>query len=173
MDAHYYQVMDKRNKITSTGCRNYFAYSTILDHAAFEEWAAQHSYQFFQLPEGKICSVEDTELVFDFPSRWWAGLVGSLGQKTGSKVYGLLFQIPEKDWPIIQHKEGNVTGMCIEKQVQVKLENQEIEATAFVTSPERASSNGTISKRYIEALISGATQSNLPKEYIEYLKSKI
>jgi hypothetical protein len=171
MDAHYNQVMDKINKITSNEYRNYFAFSTILDHSAFSEWAEQHSYQFFQLPQGKVGYLEDTELVFDFPSRWWGGLVGSLGQSVGSKVYGVLFQIPEKNWPIIQHKEGNITGMCIEKQVQVKVEDQEIEATAFVTNPSRATTDGSISKRYLEALINGANQSGLPTEYIEYLKS--
>jgi cation transport regulator ChaC len=58
---------------------------------------------------------------------------------------GVLFQIPEKNWPIVQHKEGNITGMCVEVQVQVKVGDQEIEATAFVTNPVRATTDGSIS----------------------------
>jgi cation transport regulator ChaC len=170
MDAHYYQVMDKRSKVTSNGCRNYFAYSTILDQEAFKEWAEQHSYQFFKLPEGKIACLPDTELVFDFPSRWWGGRVGSLGDQAGSKVYGVLFQIPEKDWPIVQHKEGVITGMCVEADVTVQIDDLQVEATAFVTNPSRASTEGSVSAGYLEAIISGATQSGLPHDYIEYLK---
>src|SRR3712207_6937317 len=45
-----------------------FAYSTILDRAAFEEWRAQHSYDFFELPEGKLAEALDVDLVYDFPS---------------------------------------------------------------------------------------------------------
>ena len=39
----------------------------------------------------------------------------------GQTVHGLVFEISEKDWPIIQHKEGVVTGMCVERPVRVKL----------------------------------------------------
>lgn len=173
MDAHYNHVMNKRNQIQSNASQYYFAYSSILDQSAFQVWAEEHSYQFFKLPQGKVAYLKDTELIFDFPSRWWGGLVASLGEKKGSQVYGVLFEIPEKEWPIVQHKEGFITNMCIEKTVQVTLDNQLISATAFITNPERAITQGPLSKRFIETLISGAEQSKLPQIYIEELKVKL
>ena len=53
MDSHYDQVMKAREG-ASGGTMAYFAYSTILDREAFVEWRAQHGYDFFELPEGKL-----------------------------------------------------------------------------------------------------------------------
>ena len=44
MDSHYDQVMRQR-AAASGPSRRYFAYSTILDRAAFEGWRAQHGYE--------------------------------------------------------------------------------------------------------------------------------
>ena len=52
MDAHYEQVMAERERLGDGPPRAYFAYSTVLDPAAFEEWRHQHGYDFFQLPQG-------------------------------------------------------------------------------------------------------------------------
>src|SRR5688572_10581749 len=130
MDAHYDQVMTARAQ-AGEGTRWYFGYSTILDRAAFEEWRGQHSYDFFDLPKGELAEASDLTLVYDFPSRWWGGRVAGLQDAAGKSVFGLLFAIPEKDWSIIQHKEGVVTGMCVERTVKVKSGDKLVEATAF------------------------------------------
>lgn len=172
MDAHYHKVMKAREGITDTGSRMYFAYSGILDREAFDMWLEEHSYQFFQLPEGHIAEAKGIDLIFDFPSRWWGGRVAGLVDKNGASVFGRLFEIPAINWPVVQHKEGVVTGMSIERTVNVTVDDKDIEATAFVTSPDRASTDGPISQRYIEALISGAIQARLPQSYIATLQSK-
>ncbi|WP_224363013.1 gamma-glutamylcyclotransferase [Hyalangium versicolor] len=172
MDSHYDQVMKARES-AQAGTRLYFAYSTILDRAAFEEWRSQHSYDFFQLPEGKLAEALEVDLVYDFPSRWWGGRVAGLADAPGRSVFGRLFEIPGKDWPIIQHKEGFVTGMCVERPVRVRLEGQAgqlVEATAFTTSPRRASTEGPVSPRFIEALVRGAESAGLPAAYVERLR---
>ena len=61
MDSHYDQVMKARSTADTAAMKLYFAYSTILDRAAFEEWRAQHSYEFFELPEGKLAEALDAE----------------------------------------------------------------------------------------------------------------
>jgi gamma-glutamylcyclotransferase len=172
MDAHYHKVMKDRDAITEKGTRMYFAYSGVLDRHAFEAWREEHSYQFFHLPEGKVAEAKGLDLVFDFPSRWWGGRVAGLIDKEGSSVFGRVFEIPAKDWPVIQHKEGVVTGMSIERKITVVADGEEIEATAFVTAPQRQSLQGPISERFIEALISGAKQAGLPEKYISTLKNK-
>lgn len=173
MDAHYSKVMKAREAIQENGTRLYFAYSGVLDREAFEIWIEEHSYQFFQLPEGKIAEAKGVDLIFDFPSRWWGGRVAGLIEKEGASVFGRLFEIPAKEWPIVQHKEGVVTGMSVERTIKVTVDGKEVEATAFVTAPERRSLDGPISERYLEALARGAKQSGLPEHYIASLGSKV
>ncbi len=171
MDSHYHQVMKAREGISGKGTKLYFAYSTVLDRAAFEVWRNEHSYQFFDLPAGKKAEAKNLDLIFDFPSRWWGGLAAGLVDREGESVHGLLFEIPEENWPIVQHKEGFITGMCVERKVTVTCDGKEIEAIAFSTAPNRASTQGSISPRFLEALVSGATSAGLPESYIKKIQS--
>lgn len=169
MDAHYDQVMDAREK-AGQGTKLYFAYSTILDRAAFEEWRSQHGYEFFDLPKGQQVKGVDLKLVYDFPSRWWGGRVAGLADAPGEAVWGLLFEIAEKDWPIVMHKEGAVTGMCVERKVCVETaDGRKVDALAFTTNPVRASADGPVSPRFVEALKRGATSAGLPNDWVQKL----
>ncbi|HEY0881727.1 MAG TPA: gamma-glutamylcyclotransferase [Archangium sp.] len=169
MDAHYDIVMKARES-AGQGTRLYFAYSTILDRAAFEEWRGQHSYDFFELPKGTLAEAQDLGLVYDFPSRWWGGRVAGLKDAPGQSVHGVVFEIAEKDWAIISHKEGGVTGMCVERPVKVKLDGKLVDATAFTTNPQRAATDGPVSDRFIEAIVRGAKAAGLPAAWIERLQ---
>ena len=170
MDAHYDQVMAARAKASGSGERTYFAYSTILDRAAFEEWRHQHGYNFFELPAGVPAEALDAALVYDFPSRWWGGRVAGLVDQLGASVHGLLFRIPEKDWPVIQHKEGWVTHMCVERSVRVRVEGRLLEATAFTTAAEAKSTDGPISQRFVAAMVRGAEAAGLPTAWVSSLR---
>lgn len=164
--------MKDRDAIKDGGARLYFAYSGVLDREAFEAWREEHSYQFFHLPDGVVAEAPGVDLIFDFPSRWWGGRVAGLVDRAGASVFGRLFEIPAKDWPVIQHKEGVVTGMSVERALKVKTAEGEAEATAFVTNPARAGLEGPVSQRYVEALISGARQAGLPAAYVDSLRTK-
>jgi cation transport regulator ChaC len=172
MDAHYTKVMKAIEGIQDDATKLYFAYSGVLDQVAFNQWREEHSYHFFQLPQGRLARAENWDLVFDFPSRWWGGRVAGLTEKIGAHVYGLVFEIPAKNWPVVQHKEGVVTGMSVEKIVKVIVDGQSVEAMAFTTSPARVSHLGPISDRYVDALVRGARQSKLPEEYISSIPEK-
>jgi gamma-glutamylcyclotransferase len=170
MDAHYEQVMSAREQTADGPPRLYFAYSTILDPAAFEEWRRQHGYDFFQLPPGEKAEALDVDLVYDFPSRWWGGRVAGLEDRPGRSVHGLVFAIAPRDWPIVQHKEGFVTHMCIERDLRVRTPSGERSATAFTTAPQRRSIDGLVSARFVDALVRGATAAGLPATWISSLR---
>lgn len=170
MDAHYDQVMQRRREFANAPSRLYFAYSTILDRQAFVEWRTQHNYNEFDLPPGKVAEAVDIDLVYDFPSRWWGGRVAGLVDEPGVKIYGLLFEIAGPDWPIIEHKEGAITGMTVERDVTVLVDGKEQTATAFTTNPARASKDGAISMRFVEALSRGARSAGLPENYAARLE---
>jgi gamma-glutamylcyclotransferase len=171
MDAHYDQVMAARSRAEGAAQRLYFAYSTILDRAAFEEWRGQHGYDFFEMPPGQPAEALDLALTYDFPSRWWGGRVAGLLDSPGVSVHGLLFRIPGKDWPIIQHKEGFVTHMCVERPVRVKSAGEVLEATAFTTADNRKSSDGPVSARFLDALVRGAQSAGLPEAWVVSLRA--
>lgn len=168
MDAHHDIVM-KARAAAGQGTKYYFGYSTILDRAAFEEWRGQHGYDFFELPAGRAGEAVDLALVYDFPSRWWGGRVAGLADAKGQSVHGLVFEIAEKDWPIIQHKEGVVTGMCVERPVKVRVGGELVDAIAFTTNPARATGDGPVSQRFVEALVRGATAAGLPASWVSSL----
>ena len=170
MDSHHDQVMKARDA-AGQGTRRYFAYSTILDREAFLEWRGQHGYDFFDLPTGALAQAIDVALAYDFPSRWWGGRVAGLVDSPGQSVFGRVFEISEKDWPVIAHKEGGVTGMSVERPVKVRIGDRQVEATAFATNPRRVSSDGPVSPRFVEALVRGATAAGLPSDWIAALSS--
>jgi len=170
MDNHYEQVMAARARAGEGAPRLYFAYSTVLDPAAFEEWRHQHGYDFFSLPAGERVEALDVGLVYDFPSRWWGGRVAGLEDRPGSTVHGLVFSIAPVDWPIIQHKEGFITHMCVERPVRVRGASGVREATAFTTAPVRRSADGPVSPRFVEALVRGAQAAGLPEGWVESLR---
>ncbi len=170
MDSHGEQVARAREAARGGPVRSYFAYSTILDPAAFEEWKVQHGYRDFALPAGRRAVARDVTLTFDFPSRWWGGRVAGLADQPGGEVHGLLYAIEAEDWPILQHKEGGITGMCVEREVKLQLDGGETRtAIAFTTAPARRSGDGPVSLRFIEALRRGAAIAGLPNAYQDSL----
>lgn len=172
MDAHYDQVMKARAAAAGQPARLYFAYSTVLDREAFDTWKAQHGYDAFALPAGDVAEALDLDLVYDFPSRWWGGRVAGLADAKGKSVFGRLFEVPGPDWPIVQHKEGAITGMCVERAVTVRLPSgRTVEATAFTTNPARRSTDGPVSATFVEALVRGAGAAGLPASWVDRLRA--
>ena len=164
--------MKARDGIKAEGTKMYFAYSGVLDREAFEEWREEHSYQFFHLPAGDVVELKGHDLIFDFPSRWWGGRVAGLVEKQGASVFGRVFEIPLVDWPVVQHKEGVITGMSVEKTIQLELNGKQITAVAFVTNPARANTTGPISDRFVAALVRGASSAGLPAAYVQAIPAK-
>jgi len=171
MDAHFDQVMRLRADLARQAAppRRYFAYSTVLDRTAFQAWRSEHGYGSFDLPEGAVAEARDVDLVYDFPSRWWGGRVAGLVDSPGSSVFGRLLTVAGADWPIVQHKEGGITGMSVERPVWVLAGGERLEATAFTTNPGRASLEGPVSPRFVEALVRGARAAGLPEAYLARL----
>jgi len=175
MDSHSDQVARLRAELARQGAppRLYFAYSTILDRPAFEAWRSEHGYGGFDLPEGQVAEALDVDLAYDFPSRWWGGRVAGLVDRPGASVFGRLFTVGGVDWPVVAHKEGGITGMSVERPVRVRAGGQVIEATAFATNPARASLDGPVSPKFVEALVRGARTAGLPEAWVARLGQRV
>ncbi len=167
MDGHYEQVQDRIKAATGGEDRWYFGYSSVLDLEAFRVWQEEHGYGDFVLPRGVPGHAQGWALTFNFASRWWGGRVAGLTQAEGERVHGLLYRIRSEDWPIIQHKEGVITGVSVEVPVTVtRPDGSMVTATAFTTNPARVSSDGPVSERYKTAWEKGARAAGLPEDYI-------
>jgi cation transport regulator ChaC len=167
MDGHYQMVMEKIAEAPHGCTRWYFGYSSVLDPAAFETWKGEHGYTDFKLPEGERVEARGMTIDFDFPSRWWGGRAAGLASRPDGIVHGILISIRTEDWPIIQHKEGVITGASVEVPVTVtRGDGSTVEATAFTTNPSRRSHDGPISARFLAAWEQGARSRGLPENYI-------
>jgi gamma-glutamylcyclotransferase len=173
MDNHHKIVAAAREQQKGTPPRRYFGYATVLDRQAFEEWRSQHGYADFKLPPGVVAEALDLDLTFDFPSRFWGGRVAGLIDAPGRSVWGLLFEIAGADWAVIEHKEGAVTGMCVPRPVRVRAGGEVVDALAFTTKPERASTGGPISAQFVEALGRGAESAGLPADYVTRIRAAV
>src|SRR5258707_11739087 len=101
MDSHYDQVMKARQAQADADTRLYFAYSTILDRRAFEQWRQEHGYSFFDLPAGKVAEAGDLGLVYDFPPRWWGGGGGGVGGRARSGGFCPRFLNSRGGWAVL------------------------------------------------------------------------
>jgi gamma-glutamylcyclotransferase len=164
MDGHYEQTMAARARAVNDPRRSWFAFGTALDRAALEDWRSQHGYAFFELPPGQLAEAVDVTLAFDFPSRFWGGRVAGLTAAPGRRVYGVVYDIPGVDWPVVRHKEGALTGMCEELPVQLA---DGTSAIAFTTRAARRSTEGPVSAGFVEAMQRGAAAAGLPPAWLE------
>jgi gamma-glutamylcyclotransferase len=167
MDSHYQMVMDKIAEAPQGGTRWYFGYSSVMDPDAFAAWQAEHGYSDFKLAAGERAEIRGMAIDFDFPSRWWGGRAAGLAPQTDGVVHGILIPIRSEDWPIIQHKEGVITGASVEIPVTVtRADGTTVDAPAFPTNPSRRSHDGPVSARFLAAWEQGARLRGLPEEYI-------
>jgi gamma-glutamylcyclotransferase len=152
--------------------RLYFAYSPVLEPAAFAAWRKSSAFPGFELPEGRVAEAPELDLVFDLPSSRWGGRIAGLTRVAGRSVYGKLYRIRAEDWAAVQDLEGARSGDFVETTVKVNAGGKQVEAIAFTTNPARASTGGEVSEGYAEALARGAEAAGLPREYVNQLKAE-
>lgn len=152
--------------------RAYFAYSPLIDPAAFEEWKLKNGHAAFSLPEGEVAEALEVDLVFNYTSPRWGGRIAGLTRKPGRSVFGKLFRIRPEDWAIIQHAEGGRGARFVELEVQVRAGGKTQPATAFSTPPDRATTKGPVSETYAQALARAAEVAKLPAPYVMRLKAE-
>lgn len=150
---------------------SYFAYGSVLslDHA--REWCESHALDVKPFLAGVPARLDGYRLVFDVPSRFWAGLVADLQPDPNSHVEGVLFSIDERDRIAVQRKEGVATGLYREIAVQVLADGKLQPASAFLAVDDKRVPPGPASTRYVESLIAGSHERGLSTEWQRTLAS--
>ena len=160
----------------------YFAYGSALDATHLAEWSQEHGYAGRALEDGQVAVLDDWELQFSVPSRYWMGAVGTITPRPGAATYGVLFTVPD-DWAdMVRHKEGVATGLFREVDVEVRLfvpgadetsTMQLLDAAAFRVAEGRDVTPGPPpSRRWMEIVTRGAQARGLPDLWIAELRRK-
>lgn len=109
-------------------------------------------------------------LAFPLRSKRWGGGVAGILAEEGNRVEGVVYEISEKDMERLDKFEGVDKGRYYRGRVKVILEGgSSIEAWAFFTNSEDGSLF-TPSKRYLETMLEGAKEHQLPAQYIKDLE---
>jgi len=162
----------------------YFAYGSTLDASHFAAWCQEHGITGLSLAEGQPAILDDWELHLTVPSKYWAGAVGTIDPRPGSLVYGVLFEISEIRADKIRHKEGVLTGLYREVDVEVRLWSPNVddagstiqlrEAKAFrAAEGKTAAEPPPPSGRWLETVAKGARAHGLPDAWARGLEARI
>lgn len=120
--------------------------------------------------------MNDAEICFPSFYESWNGGVAGFKQSTGKKMWGVLFEISLSDLDNLRGFEGYVHGReshlnaYNEVQVMIDVEGKSVECMTydvFVTGNFRPS------LRYLQTIIRGAEENNLPEDYIESLSDHL
>jgi len=112
--------------------------------------------------------VEGYRLVFDGNSSRWGGGVANLVQDSASRVWGVLFELesfecldPYEGYPDVYDRK--------EVSVVVPQLGQELKAVAYIRPKPREIKKP--SESYLNTIIEGARENDLPEDWIKFLES--
>src|SRR4051794_15038395 len=98
---------------------NYFAYGSVVSLRHAREWCESHALDVAPFLKGETARLDGYRLVFDVPSRFWAGLVANIIPDTSAHVEGVLFALDDSARQSVIRKEGVATGLYREIQQEV------------------------------------------------------
>jgi len=148
----------------------YFAYGSNMDSDDLSDWCKRKKEKLPQLSNPRVAILEDYKLDFTKYSGSREGGVADIVYGKNEFVYGVVFDVPEDDFRILDKKEGapRFYKRCIFK---VKLLNGEILDDVFTY--EIVDKEGFVppTTKYMDILIKGATGFGLPQIWINKLES--
>lgn len=115
----------------------YFAYGSNLNADDLRNWCMRKGLSSDFLKFLSVGYLPDCELVFNHYSFDRKGGVLNLRERTGQLTEGVIFEVSEEGWEILDKKEG--APGCYERRDVTALtpDGEEIEATTYIVPPER------------------------------------
>ena len=150
---------------------HYFAYGSALSIARTREWCDSHDMDIAPFLAGVPARLDGYQLEFRVPSRYWQGLVADVVPAPGGSIHGVLFELDDDARAAVLHKEGVVTGLFREIEVDVVAGERLARASTFAAEPSRVTAPGAPSASYLDALITGGEERKLPAAWLNSLRS--
>lgn len=117
----------------------------------------------------EVAVLHNYELVFDHPGiPLMEPAFANVKPKEGSKVYGVLYHMSKKEIEILNRMEGGGAYHNLELEVEGRISGKVIAHVYW--SDNTGITHLKPSRRYLNLLIDGAKENNLPAEYIETLQ---
>lgn len=143
----------------------YFAYGSNMNLAQMRE-RCPHSEKI------SIGFMNDAEVCFpSFYEPWNSGMAG-YKSSPGNKMWGVIFDLDERDLEVMRDYEDFVLGrephLNNYNEVMVEIISDD-EVITCLTYESIVTGNYRPSLKYLQGIIHGATENNLPEEYIEKL----
>lgn len=107
-------------------------------------------------------------LTFTYDSPTWGGGVGHIESDDASEVWGVLWDATEADMDALDEYEGVELGVYTRERIQVEHDGKTVDALVYIARPRGFKPPA---KRYVAALVRGATAHGLPRDYVERLRA--
>lgn len=150
---------------------HYFAYGSVLSLNHAREWCLSHGLDVAPFLAGRPARLDGYRLVFDVPSRYWAGLVANIEPADGQHVEGVVFTLDDAFREAVHRKEGVATGLYREASADVSFPDGHLRAEIFSAVDSRRVAPGAASARYLDALIEGARDRGLSEAWVKTLRT--
>ena len=142
---------------------NYFAYGSNMPTRCMAEWCSSFSLI-------GAAQLWDFRLAFNKPSTHWGGAAADVVAAPGHSVWGVLWEIDEASRVSLDEKETlGVAYAHSDLPVQTR-DGQGYEALVYTVIHKRVPELRP-SRSYLDVLIEGAEEHQLPPEYIAWLRS--
>ncbi len=138
----------------------YFAYGSNLSRAQMKSRAGQ-------ILEERPARLENYELVFNKKARGGSA-TGNIRPAPGKTVHGVLYRISEQALRALDRFEGVPEHYRRIEVTTVDPEGNKIEAQTYIAT--KVENGLRPAPHYLQTVLQGAQEHNLPEEYIESIK---
>jgi hypothetical protein len=116
----------------------------------------------------------DYKLVFDKHSIKWRADAANIKPEAGSIVWGFVYQLDEYDMASVTKREGGY-DLLSDLTAFLVVGDEIFEKISVVTfsAPNACLNNCGPSREYLDAVLRGATEKQLPGRYIDSLRTSL
>jgi gamma-glutamylcyclotransferase (GGCT)/AIG2-like uncharacterized protein YtfP len=149
----------------------YFAYGSNLDPERMLAQSPDHRVV-------GLAALRDHRLLFPRHSESWGGGTASFGHAHGQTVWGMLYEVSDRDLEALDRQEGfrgagDQHNLYDREWITVELTRPDddsvprrVRAQAYLARPSNPSPP---SRRYLDTILRGAKHHRLPDEYVDRL----
>ncbi|GJQ84399.1 hypothetical protein Trydic_g3874 [Trypoxylus dichotomus] len=126
-----------------------------------------------------IGKLEDYEIDFASFSNRWRGAVATITAKQGKHVWGAIWELDIEHLKTLDEQEGVPKGIYFGMDVDIIVDNENkqrcrvyklTQEAEVIQNIEDLPENRRPSPAYLKIILLGAGESNLPADYVEFLK---
>jgi cation transport regulator ChaC len=144
----------------------YFAYGSNMNSQDLEKWCSEHQAKI-DLKNPRVAYLKGFQLAFTHKSNRRNGGVADIVRKENEITWGVLFDTDKTSLDKIDQKEGVAAGVYRQFKVDVLVDGKLIPNVISYEVIKKG--NYPPSGEYLDVIINGAEDHQLPKDYVDKL----